>query len=449
MPRLPLAAAFFALFLGAASAFAMDGGRYGNVRLSIPNGPPRGYVVLFSDAGGWTPDDQARLDAIAGAGAITVGVDTDAYLARVASSDPRCAQLVGDTEGLSRQLQREHAGAEYFYPIVAGVGKGGAVAGAIIGQAPDRTLGGAVSIDPWSVLEVAHGWCLRVASGGDAQAPHTFRVPILKQFWSVALSPTASFATRAHFETLATLVPPLSVDALDAAPGPRTLASLIAPHLVGNNFANVAELPLVELPASSPSRLMAVFFSGDGGWRDIDRTIGENLQSLGVSVVGWDSVRYFWSKKTPEQTASDLSAVILTYSAKWHADRVALIGFSFGADIIPSVYDRLRQSLKDRVPMVSLLSSEPAADWEIRVAGWLGAPPSAEATPLGPPIEKIPGKLIQCFYGSRDTGSYCPDLARHGAEVIEKEGIHHFDGNYVLIAHQILDGFERRIANGS
>lgn len=194
---------------------------------------------------------------------------------------------------------------------------------------------------------------------------------------------------------------------------------------------------------------MAVFFSGDGGWRDIDRTIGENLQSLGVSVVGWDCVRYFWSKKTPEQTASDLSAVILTYSAKWHADRVALIGFSFGADIIPSVYDRLRQSLKDRVPMVSLLSPEPAADWEIRVAGWLGAPPSAEATPLGPPIEKIPGKLIQCFYGSRDTGSYCPDLARHGAEVIEKEGIHHFDGNYVLIAHQILDGFERRIANGS
>ncbi len=92
MPRLPLAAAFFALFLGVASAFAMDGGRYGDVRLSIPNGPPRGYVVLFSDAGGWTPDDQARLDAIARAGAITVGVDTDAYLARVASSDPRCAQ---------------------------------------------------------------------------------------------------------------------------------------------------------------------------------------------------------------------------------------------------------------------------------------------------------------------------------------------------------------------
>ncbi len=121
--------------------------------------------------------------------------------------------------------------------------------------------------------------------------------------------------------------------------------------------------------------------------------------------VGWDSVRYFWGKKTPEQTASDLSSALLAYSAKWHADRVALIGFSFGADIIPSVYNHLRQSLKDRVPMLSLLSPEPAADWEIRVVGWLGAPASALATPLGPAIDKIPARLIQCFYGKKDSGS--------------------------------------------
>ena len=36
-----------------------------------------------------------------------------------------------------------------------------------------------------------------------------------------------------------------------------------------------------------------------------------------------------------------------------------------------------------------------------------------------------------------------------GPEVLEKDGTHHFDGNYLLIAHQILDGFERRIANWS
>ncbi len=370
-------------------------------------------------------------------------------LARVAASNSRCAQLVGDTEGFSRQIQREHAGAEYFFPIVAGVGKGGAVAGAILAQAPDATLLGAVSLDPWGVLEVSHGWCPCVASRGDAYAPQNFRVPTLKQFWVVALSPSISFAARAHFETLSTLVPQMDVQRLDAPARSQTIASLIALHLVDDDFSRVAGLPLVELPASPPSRRMAIFFSGDGGWRDIDRTIGENLQSMGVSVVGWDSVRYFWSKKTPEQTAADLSAVISAYSAKWHTDKVALIGFSFGADVLPFLYDRLRPALKAHVSLLSLLSLGQAADWEIRVAEWLGAPPSAAAKAVGPVIQRISGKLIQCFYGNLDTGSYCPELVRQGAEVIEKKGVHHFDGDYVLMAHQILDGFERRAGGGS
>ncbi|HEY3721158.1 MAG TPA: AcvB/VirJ family lysyl-phosphatidylglycerol hydrolase [Roseiarcus sp.] len=445
MPRLSTLIAIFICLYAVAPAHARDGGRYGEVRLATPTGTPRGYVVLFSDAGGWTPADQVRLDSLAGAGALAVGVDTDAYLARVATEEARCDQLVGDVEGLSRRLQREHGGAEYFFPILAGVGEGGALAGAIMAQTPPATLGGAVSLDPWAVVQTSHGFCTRFPS--DGVEPRHWRVPILNRFWSVALTPATSGITRAHFETLQALSPDLEVQTLSARRPDQTLASLVAPHLVQDDFSRVGGLPLVELPASKPSRLMAVFLSGDGGWRDIDKTIAENLQSLGVSVVGWDSVRYFWQSKTPQQTAADLSAVILAYSAKWHADKVALIGFSFGADTLPFVYDYLRPSLKQHVAMISLLSLGRAADWEIRVVGWLGAGPSAAATPLAPAIKDIPGKMIQCFYGDQDSGSYCPDLVKQGAEVIEKKGVHHFDGNYIYMAHQILDGFKRRIEN--
>ena len=342
-------------------------------------------------------------------------------------------------------MQREHGGAEYFFPILTGVGKGGALAGAILAQTPPATLGGAVSLDPWAVVQTSHGFCTRFPS--DGVEPRHWRVPILNRFWSVALTPATPGITRAHFETLQALSPDLEVQTLSARRPDQTLASLVTPHLVQDDFSRVGGLPLIELPASKPSGLMAVFLSGDGGWRDIDKTIAENLQSLGVSVVGWDSVRYFWQSKTPQQTAADLSSVILAYSAKWHADKVALIGFSFGADTLPFAYDRLRPSLKQHVAMISLLSLGRAADWEIRVVGWLGAGPSAQATPLAPAIKDIPGKMIQCFYGDQDSGSYCPDLVKQGAEVIEKKGIHHFDGNYVFMAHQILDGFKRRIEN--
>jgi type IV secretory pathway VirJ component len=170
---------------------------------------------------------------------------------------------------------------------------------------------------------------------------------------------------------------------------------------------------------------------------------------MGVSVVGWDSLRYFWRKKTPDETAADLAAIIRTYGVKWRADKVALIGFSFGADVIPFVYNRLPPPLRERVAMITLLSSSRAADWEIRVAGWLGAAPSSDASPIEPAIRQISGRKIQCFYGDQDTNSDCASLSSHGAEVFEKKGLHHFDGDYILIAHQILDGLNRRLSDGS
>src|SRR6185312_15545784 len=107
-----------------------------------PKTAPRGLVFLLSDAGGLTPRDRARLDAIAEAGAIAVGVDADAYLANLAKAEPGCLILFRDAEHLSRQLQREHPGPLYRVPIVAGEGLGGALAGRIVVQSPLQTVGG-------------------------------------------------------------------------------------------------------------------------------------------------------------------------------------------------------------------------------------------------------------------------------------------------------------------
>ena len=74
--------------------------------------------------------------------------------------------------------------------------------------------------------------------------------------------------------------------------------------------------------------MLAIVLSGDGGWRDLDKTIGETLQSDGVSVVGWDCLWYFWSRKSPEQVARDLGAVIDTFVSRWGGLKVVLIGYS-------------------------------------------------------------------------------------------------------------------------
>ena len=49
---------------------------------------------------------------------------------------------------------------------------------------------------------------------------------------------------------------------------------------------DVGDLPLVEIPGPRSDPTLVLFLSGDGGWRDLDKTIGERLASEGLQVVG-------------------------------------------------------------------------------------------------------------------------------------------------------------------
>ena len=236
----------------------IPGGRYGDVTLTKPDGPLRGFVVLYSQASGWSAADQETADALAKAGAMTVGVDTARYATNLAAKKERCHQLVGDAEALSHQLERQSQSSHYFAPIVAGTGQGATLAMHVLEQAPSNTVAGAVSVDADHALDTRFEPC-----------PPDPTVIRDKVPGFVEKATTGSSADRTR------------------------LVSLLTPHLetVSTSDDDVSDLPLVELPAAHPNGLMAIVISGDGGWRDLDKTIAQALQKDGVSVVGWDSLR--------------------------------------------------------------------------------------------------------------------------------------------------------------
>jgi type IV secretory pathway VirJ component len=184
------------------------------------------------------------------------------------------------------------------------------------------------------------------------------------------------------------------------------------------------------------------------GWRDLDKTIAHDLCDEGVSVVGLDSLRYFWSWKSPERAAYDLKRIIQTYSARWRSKGVALIGYSFGADVLPFAYNRLPKAIRDKISTMSLLGFGQGADFEIRVTGWLGMSPSDKALPALPEVAKVPPRLVQCFYGADEADTICPALTKMGVAVFRTPGGHHFGSDYVHLAHVILDGWRRRMTLG-
>jgi hypothetical protein len=46
-------------------------------------------------------------------------------------------------------------------------------------------------------------------------------------------------------------------------------------------------LPLAEIRLSHPSKLMTILLSGDGEWRDLDKTITEDFSSKVYRSLAW------------------------------------------------------------------------------------------------------------------------------------------------------------------
>src|SRR4029453_8730423 len=142
------------------------------------------------------------------------------------------------------------------------------------------------------------------------------------------------------------------------------------------------------------------------GWRDIDKTIGEILAKRGVPVVGVDCLRYFWQRTEPEQVGADLARILDTARAAWNTPDALLIGYSFGADVLPFAVNRMPAKARARVVLLSLLGLSSRALFEIEVSGWLGQ--SDEDDPLVlPELQRFGLSRIQCVYGEDEEDAQC------------------------------------------
>lgn len=399
-----------------------EAGRLGAVRVYRPAGTPQALVFVLSDRDGWSPGLDALARPLAARGAAVVGVDLPQYLRGLAASDDGCHYVLSELEELSHRLQREWQFPAYRSPIVAGVGAGGTLAYAALAQAPAATLEGGLGPEVLPALPTRVPLCpgarAKAAAGGGFRYARDAHLP---GWWQ-----------------------PISV-------GPRFLEELQTaieghlPHAAPPETPEeLSDLPLTEVRAAHPGGTMAVIYSGDGGWRDLDKQIAEVLASEGMPVVGVDCLRYFWRRREPEVLARDLERIVRHYGAAWEARRVVLVGYSFGAGVLPFVVNRLTPDVHGRVALVSLLGLGPQAAFEFHVADWFGVLPQADARDVLPELLALDRDRLQCVYGADEEDTLCrtPELA--GAEIIRTAGGHHFDGDYRALAARILDGARRR-----
>lgn len=201
-------------------------------------------------------------------------------------------------------------------------------------------------------------------------------------------------------------------------------------------------MPVIEVPASGSNDTVTLFYSGDGGWRDLDMQVAAEMAKRGYPVVGVDAMRYFWQHKSPEQASQDLAQLMQLYRQKWAAKHFVLAGYSFGADVLPALYNRLPARDQQDVSAIMLLALARSGSFEIEVQGWLGK--AGQEAPTAPELSQLPAGKVLCVYGKKDLeGSGCTQAAATG-ERLQLPGGHHFDENYPALAARLLQAIQAR-----
>lgn len=392
-------------------------GRFSKVEVVRGKGDVQSVVLLITDLDGWTPRMKSLANTLAQQHALVIGVPLETFYTELQKEIGGCEFTDGDLENLSHFVQAYEKLGGYTHPILIGDGEGAAFAFANLVQAPQGTFAGAVTsrFTPHLKLrqELCAGEKLAVKKSGDGFDLVVPSSPV--EDWTQLKSVDAN-AILAAVTKLAEAHP--------------AAASTLPPELV--------DLPIMELPAddAKPGAPIAIFWSGDGGWAGLDEETANALNQKGVSIVGVDSLRYFWTSRTPEKVAADIERIQRVYTRQWRNERVLLIGYSQGADILPFALNKLSAEARKQVALAVAMGLGDHAVFEFHLANWIG--PIKQGYDTLAEVRKIQGTPFLCIYGEEEDDTICPKLEGGAVRVVKLPGSHHFNGDYGRLAEEIL-----------
>ncbi|MEJ5978483.1 AcvB/VirJ family lysyl-phosphatidylglycerol hydrolase [Novosphingobium sp. PS1R-30] len=187
--------------------------------------------------------------------------------------------------------------------------------------------------------------------------------------------------------------------------------------------------------ALAPPRTVAVLFSGDMGFRvGMGPKIADRLAADGVPVLGVSSLVEFRRKHSPGEVQAFIARSIRRGLAFAQADRVILIGQSFGADMLQVGATGLPEDLRRRVQMVALVVPGDTVIFRASPAelfNW--ARPDAQALPTARQLTWAP---VICIQGREEEDSLCPHLRQANVERVALPGGHplHWDADALYAA---------------
>lgn len=198
---------------------------------------------------------------------------------------------------------------------------------------------------------------------------------------------------------------------------------------------------LYGMDPARPSRVAAVYFSGDMGLRfGMGTRVAPALAARGIPVFGISSPTIFNRQRSQAEVNALVANTVRDALARSDAARVILMGQSFGSDILVAGMRALPADLRAKVAAIILVVPGQSAYFHADPTGlrYSGAPDAN----LVREAAMMTWAPVICIYGQSETDSLCPSLLGKTAKVIELPGGHFLHRDSARLIAAILTALQ-------
>ena len=197
-----------------------------------------------------------------------------------------------------------------------------------------------------------------------------------------------------------------------------------------------SDFEIKEWTATTTDKPILFYISGDGGFNSFSSDLCSSLNKQGYYVIALNAKKYFWDKKTPEQTANDIEHYLAKKIAVQKNKHVSIIGYSFGADVLPFLLTRFSAGFNLNLTSAILLAPSGSTDFEIHWSDMFGSNKKREMDVVSEMNKITAAKLIHISSDDDELEENKITLKNYIREILP--GSHHFDGNIDELAKTIL-----------
>ncbi|MCX6332869.1 MAG: virulence factor [Bacteroidia bacterium] len=466
MKKLVFVAFVFSFFLisGSAEVPSVDTvniAPFGRVFIYKQAGTPVNVAIMISGDGGWKYGVVGFSEAFSEMNTMVIGVDILQYFNDLRKRDENCYNVASDFVNLTTVIEKKYNFHDYRPAVVMGYSSGATLVYGILAQARPGTFIGGISLGFCPDIELPKMLCQvnGLSEKTGIQGKSYFLQPDAKlgNPWIVLqgkLDKVCDYPMVADFVSKTADGELVSLPKVghgfskwsDFMPQWKDAYNRLIEKFDQSRSENSGDIQIQTLPLTVTNAKFqnnkapaVLFISGDGGWYRFEQNIADNLADLGIPTIGLDSKKYFWNRRSPDETAGDVAKVLDYYSKKWERKRFILMGYSFGSEIVPFIVSRLPEDLKSKIEASVLLSPTATSDFEIHISDMLGMENRKNTYKVIDEIRKEQTGKILLIYGKDEKSAVPKQLTGTAAKIRYIPGDHHYQYNQAVIVQTMKE----------